>query len=55
MSAQNAARWIRITLLCDVTPCSLVKCVDFTGYPVTSNFWEEEITQRIEAVGSLET
>jgi len=55
MSAQNATRWIRITLLCDVTPCSLVKWVDFTGYRVTSNFWEEEITQRIEAAGSRET
>jgi hypothetical protein len=55
MSTQNAGRRIRITVVCDVTPCSLVKSADFTGYPVTSNFWEEEIIQRMEAAGSLET
>ena len=55
MSAQNMERWIRITVVCDVTPCSLVKWVDFTGYPVTSNFWEEDIIQRMEAAGPLET
>jgi len=53
MSAQNAGRWITITVVCDVTPCSLVKRVDFTGYPVTSDFCEEEIIQRMEAAGSL--
>jgi hypothetical protein len=52
MSTQDVGRWIRITVVCDVTPCSLVKSADFMGYPA-ANFWEEEIIQKMEATVSL--